>query len=223
MSAEEARELEREIDEAIRQGALIAGKMGTGGDRDFADLLEPQVNWREALREFITSTCAGRDYSTWKKPNRRYISHNVYMPSGVSEQVGDLVLAIDTSGSTFAPGVLPAFLSEAKAICDTVKPERVHIIYWDTKVCGVETYTHEQQASMIHSTRPKGGGGTTVEVVPAYLAENNIKPQAVVVLTDGYLGGSWGQWSSPVLWCVIDNKSAAPDCGKVIHIKTEQF
>jgi len=63
MTADEARELAREIDEAIRQGALIAGKMGTGGDRDFADLLEPQVNWREALREFINATCSGNDYS----------------------------------------------------------------------------------------------------------------------------------------------------------------
>lgn len=224
MTDEEVRDLARKIDEAIRSGALIAGKMGTGGDRDFAALLEPQVNWREALAEFIKSTCSGRDYSTWKKPNRRYIGSNIYLPSGVTEQVGDLVLGIDTSGSTFAPGVLPAFLSEAKAICDMVKPERVHILYWDNTICGAETYERDQLDGMINSTRPKGGGGTTVGVVPDYLNKHNIKPQAIVILTDGHLGGDWGTgWNAPVLWCVIDNKSAVPDMGKVIHIKTGDF
>ena len=41
----EQRDLERDIDEAIRQGALMAGKLGTGAERDFSDLLKPQVNW----------------------------------------------------------------------------------------------------------------------------------------------------------------------------------
>lgn len=223
MTAEEQRELEREIDEAVRQGALIAGKLGTGGDREFGDLLEAQVNWREVLREFITATCTGHDFSTWRKPNRRYVGHGIYMPSGISEQVRDLVIAPDTSGSTFAPGVLPAFLSEAKAICDMVKPERVHIIYWDTKVCRAEVYQRSELDNMINSTKPKGGGGTMVECVSEYMQANNIKPQAVIVLTDGYLGGSWGQWSSPVLWCVIDNKSANPSVGKVVHIKAQEF
>ncbi len=220
MTAQEKTELAREIDEAIRQGALMAGKTGSGGDREFGELLEAQIDWREALREFINSTCAGNDYSTWKKPNRRYIGANIYMPSGVTEKVGEIVIAPDTSGSTFAPGVLPAFLSEAKAICDTVKPERAHIIYWDTKVCQAEVYEHDELDKMIQSTKPKGGGGTTVEVVPAYLKDKNIKPQAVIVLTDGYLGGSWGQWDCPVLWCVIDNKSALPDCGATVHINS---
>lgn len=223
MTADEARELAREIDEAIRQGALIAGKLGTGGDREFGELLQPQVDWREVLREFITSTCAGNDYSTWKKPNRRYVGHNIYMPSGISERVGDLVIAPDTSGSTFAPGVLPAFLSEAQAICTTVKPEKAHIIYWDTSVCGHEVYEQNELENMINSTKPKGGGGTTVSCVNEFMTKEGIKPQAVIILTDGYLGSDWGSWTCPVLWCVIDNASCVPPNGKVVHIKTSEF
>lgn len=223
MTAEEKRELAREVDEAIRQGALIAGKMGTGGDREFGELLEPQIDWREVLRDFITTTCTGHDYSTWKRPNRRFVAGGHYLPSGISEQVGEIVIAPDTSGSTFAPGVLPAFLSEAQAICNTVKPEKAHIIYWDTKVCGHEVYERNELDDMINSTKPKGGGGTTVSCVGEFMAEKRIKPQAVVVLTDGYLGGDWGVWDCPVLWCVIDNKSAVPPNGKVVHIKTSEF
>ena len=51
------------------------------------------------------------------------------------------------------------------------------------------------------------------------MTEHSIKPQAVVVLTDGYLGGAWGQWHFPVLWCIQGNKGALADCGKTIHIE----
>jgi predicted metal-dependent peptidase len=223
MTEEEKTELAREIDEAIRQGALMAGKMGSGGNRDFDDLLQPQVDWREALREFIKTTCTGKDYSTWKRPNRRYIGAGIYMPSGITESVGEIAILIDTSGSTYAPGVLPAFMSEAKAVCDLVKPERVHIIYWDTTVCQAEVYEQADLDKMIGSTQPKGGGGTHVPCAIDYMAKNNIRPQAAVVLTDGHLGGVWGSWSCPVLWCVIDNKSATAPVGTTVHIQTHNM
>jgi hypothetical protein len=64
LTDDEKRELARDIDEAIRQGAMVAGKVGDGSERDrFGELLEPQINWREVLREFIQNTCAGSDYS----------------------------------------------------------------------------------------------------------------------------------------------------------------
>jgi predicted metal-dependent peptidase len=218
MTTEETETLAREIDEALRQGALAAGKMGSGGDRSFDELLQPQVDWRAALRDFITSTCAGKDYSTWKKPNRRFIGAGIYMPSGISEQVEDLVIAPDMSGSTFAPGVLPAFMAEVKAICETVRFKRVHVLYWDTAICGAETYELHELDNMINMTKPTGGGGTEVECVGDYMREHNITPQAVIVLTDGYLGGSWGTWTCPVLWAVIDNARTYAPNGTTVHI-----
>jgi len=222
MSADEQRELAKDIDEAIRQGAMIAGKMGSGGDRDLAELLEPQINWREVLREFITSTCSGSDYSTWQRPNRRYVSAGVYMPSGISEQVGELVIAIDTSGS-IGQNELGHFLSEVKSICEVVKPDKVRLLYWDTKICQDEKYEMHEIDELVKSTKPKGGGGTTVECVPEHMTKEGIKPQACIVLTDGFLGGSWGKWSCPVLWCIIDNKSATADVGKTVHIKRREL
>ena len=79
MTADEQRDLAREIDEAVRQGALVAGKMGSGGDRSLEELLEPQVDWREVLREFVQTTCTGSDYSTYRRPNRRYLSSGMYI------------------------------------------------------------------------------------------------------------------------------------------------
>ena len=218
LSPDEQRELAREIDEAIRQGALVAGKTGSGGDRDLVELLKPQVDWREVLRDFITSTCAGSDYSTWRKPNRRYIGAGIYMPSGISEKVGELVVAIDTSGS-IGQRELSVFLSEVKGICDTVHPEAIRLLYWDTEVCADERYEGDEVEDLAQSTKPQGGGGTDVRCVTEYIAQKQVKAQACIVLTDGYLYGGWGQWNMPVLWTIMDNDNAKPDCGKTVHVK----
>jgi predicted metal-dependent peptidase len=220
MTPQEKQELERAIDEAVRQGALIAGKMGSGGARMLDDVLQSRVDWREALREFVSTTCSGNDYSTWRRPNRRFISSNIYLPSGISETVGELVIAIDTSGS-IGGRQLSQFLGEVCAIAKAVRPQAVRLLYWDTRVCRDEYYMQDQLDDIVKSTKPAGGGGTSVNCVPKYLHEKQIKPQAVIVLTDGYLGGSWGTWHAPVLWCVLNNKSACPDTGKVVHIDSQ--
>jgi predicted metal-dependent peptidase len=222
LTADEKRELARDLDEAIRQGALVAGKMGSGGDRDLEELLQPQVNWREALREFIQDTCAGKDYSTYRKPNRRYLSAGIYMPSGVTEQVGELILAIDTSGS-IGNHELSAFLSEVKSICDTVHPDGIRLLYWDTRICRDEKYDSQDLDELVKSTKPKGGGGTDVTCVTDYIREHNINAQACIVLTDGYLFGGWGQWTMPVLWTILDNDGAKPDVGKTVNIKSRDM
>tara|TARA_R100001377_G_scaffold7692_1_gene4042 strand:+ start:1930 stop:3222 length:1293 start_codon:yes stop_codon:yes gene_type:complete len=219
MTPDEERDLARDIDEAIRQGAMSAGKMGANSARSLQELLQPQVDWREVLREFINATCSGRDYSTWARPNRRYLSQGVYMPTGISQQVGELVLAIDTSGSV-GQLELTVMLTEVKAVCDTVKPDRVRILYWGHEVVGDEVYENNELDKLVQSTKPRGGGGTDVRCVTHYIKEKNINPQATIVLTDGYLGGGWGEWTCPVLWAVLDNKRAVPDTGKTVHIKS---
>mgnify|MGYP003646968350 CR=1 FL=1 len=210
-------DLEREVDEAIRQGALVAGKLGSGGARTLEDLLRPEIDWREVLREFIQSVCAGNDFSTWSRPNRRFVSAGVYMPSGITERVEDLVITMDTSAS-IRQRELTAFLSEVVEIARMVRPERVRLLYWDTEVVRDELYTGAEIDSIARSTKPAGGGGTDVLCVTRYMEENDIKPQAVITFTDGYIYRGWGEWSCPVLWAIYDNNQAKPDCGKVVHI-----
>jgi predicted metal-dependent peptidase len=225
MSDEEQQQLAEDIDEAVRQGALTAGKLGTGGNRAIDSLLQPEVDWKEVLREFVTTTCVGSDYSTYSRPNRRYASSDTYMPSGVSQQVDELVVAIDTSGSIGQPE-LTKFLSEIQGVVANVNPRAVRVLYWDTKVCADEMYENETStntggmplSSLTSSTKPAGGGGTDVRCVNTYMQDNQITAQAVIVLTDGHLGGDWGSWSAPVLWCILSHKSAMPTVGEAIHI-----
>ena len=222
MDAEEQRELEREIDEAVRQGSIIAGKTGSGGNRDIEGLLEPKINWRDALREFIQETCAGSDYSTYRRPNRRYLQSGEYRPSGVSEKVKCIAEHNDMSGSIGAREQ-QVMISELVGICKTVHPDELHVSYWDTKVCGYEKYVREEIDHVAERTNPVGGGGTDVRCVPEYLKEHDIHPQASIVFTDGYLYGGWGTWDHPVLWVILDNKSAKPDVGKAIYVSTEDM
>jgi len=219
LSDAEQRDLARDIDEAVRQGALIAGKLGSGADRSITDLLKPQVDWREVMREFITTTCAGNDYSTWKRPNRRYMTSGVYMPSGISESVEGIVVAGDMSGS-IGEAEQAVILTEAKSCFDAVQPSWVRMLYWDTEVCSDEVYEQHELDDFIKSTKPVGGGGTNVECVPAHMTKHGIKAQAAIVITDGYLGGSWGTWDCPVLWVILDNDNAKPDVGTAIHVKS---
>jgi predicted metal-dependent peptidase len=222
MSDDEVRELKRQLDESLRQGSIVAGKIGSGGNRTFDSLLKTTKPWGEILREFVVSICAGKDYTSWNRLNRRWLAHDIYMPSGVSERIGEIVIAPDMSGS-INNRQLQRIMSELVAIAETVHPEAVRILYWDTEVCGDERYERHELDRIVHTTKPKGGGGTLVECVPAYMAKHGIKPQCTIVFTDGYVGGSWGVWPCPVLWVIVNNPDCHPPHGKVVHVSSGEF
>jgi predicted metal-dependent peptidase len=204
-SGDPAQDAERanEIQRAIRQGEIIRRKMAGKGagneDGAFGDLLQPKIDWKKVLRDFITETCAGRDESSWRKPNRRFLSYDVYMPSMIGTTMTELVIGFDTSGSIFGGHEMTVFASEIKTIIEDIKPTKVHVIYWDTEVAGHQTFEEGQFA--IQDLKPKGGGGTDGSVLFTYLKDNNINPQAIVQFTDGYVG-DWGKTDVPTLWAV---------------------
>jgi predicted metal-dependent peptidase len=222
--SEEAQEkLGREIDVIMRRSLEEAKKLGLGkGDTPLAvtDLLRPQVDWRAALREFVQEVCAGDDESSWRKLNRRFVSMGIALPTMTSETVGEIVIGADLSGSMWGgnPSPTTILLTEIVSLTKTVKPDATHLLYWDTRVAGAEKYARHELDGLLASTRPKGGGGTNPQCVPDYLKEHKIKPQCVIMLTDGHVP-NWGKgWDAPVLWIVIGNKGATPNNGRVLHI-----
>jgi predicted metal-dependent peptidase len=222
MDAEEAKALEQEIIQALRQGAIAAGKLGHDVDRSITDMLHPPVDWREALREFITDSCAGNEYSTYRRPHRRYLAANLYMPSGASDKVGRILCAGDMSGS-IGQREQSLILGAIADMADTVKPDGLDMLYWHTEVSRHEAYEAEDVSKFAASTKPSGTGGTDVRCVPAYIKEHGLKPQCAIVITDGYLYHGWGEWPCPVLWVIFDNAGAAPDVGSVVHINTKHM
>lgn len=198
-----------EIARAVRQGELLRRKLaGKGaGDKDgvFGDLLAPKVDWRKALREFVQENCAGRDESSWRRPNRRFLADDIYMPSMIGVTLNELVVGFDTSGSVFGGDEMTRFVSELKVIIEQVAPAKTHVIYWDTQVVGHQTFEGSQFA--VQDLKVKGGGGTDGSVLFDYLREKRMNPQAIVQFTDGYVG-SWGRSDWPTMWAVTTNEQA---------------
>lgn len=213
MTPEEKQALAQEIDAAIRQG--FCNTPASGRSRMINELMEPKVDWREQTRDFVLTLCAGSDYGSWRRPNRRFIGAGHYLPSGVSERVGELLVGIDTSGS-IDQQALSEFLAELAGIVRDAKPERIRLLYWGDSVVADEVYEADAMTTLISSTKPADGGGTDPQCVARYIAEHSLSPQAIVMLTDGYVPG-WGTWSHPVLWCIKGNRNAQPSNGKVVH------
>ena len=222
MGEEESREASEEIERALRQGAILAGKMKGNISREMEDLLTPKVDWKEALRDFVKSTTQGKDQSTWKRLHKRYIGMDIIMPSSYDEKVGAILVGVDTSGS-IGGEELAQFLGEVKSICDEVSPEQIDLLYWDTHVASHEVYKGAELCGLTESTKPKGGGGTDPDCVPKYMNKENLKPECVIMLTDGYLNSDKNKWqiTAPVLWCVKGNRSFNSNevVGKVVHVE----
>jgi predicted metal-dependent peptidase len=129
-----------------------------------------------------------------------------------------VAVGVDTSGS-IGVKALNTFLSEIKAVCDEVRPSHVDLIYWDSRVAGHETYEGSELEGLVSSTKPMGGGGTEPACVERYIEKEQLRPECVIMLTDGYVpnwGGGWG--GVPVLWVVAGNPGAMATVGKTIHI-----
>mgnify|MGYP003114848382 CR=1 FL=1 len=215
MTEDERNEALEKIDSAVREGAVLAGKTGGNLNESLQELLEPKVDWVKCMAAFAREQCAGDDDSTYAKPNRRWLSSGIIMPSSISETIPELCVSMDTSGSCWP--FLPYFLGELKSMCTMLKPHVLHVMFWDTNVV-YEKYVHNQLDDL-EIKEAYGGGGTDVNCVTAYMKEHNINPTATIILTDGYLSDGWGEWACPTFWLLVNNKKDRPPFGKYVHVE----
>lgn len=221
---EEQDALQKEIESALRRGEAEAKRCGAGkGDipAEIGQLLRPQIDWRTALREFINAHCAAKDDSTYRRLNRRFHALDLIMPTTYGESLGHIVVGADLSGSTWMddPSPMQKILSEFVGITRMVNPEHVDLLYWDGEVTGHEEYKRGDYESILQSMRPKGGGGTDPRCVERYLHENKIKPDCIVMLTDGEVFNQWGSnWPAPILWVIVGNPKIDAAIGKTVHM-----
>jgi predicted metal-dependent peptidase len=216
MTDEEAKEMSGKIDKALREGGILAGRMGAKIPRVIGDMLEPKVDWREVLREFVSSATKGNDEYTWRKFNKRQMANDIYLPSMENESIGELVVAIDTSGS-IGSVELTEFASELASICSVSTPSKVRVLWWDTEVHGEQVFLPEHYDNIKDLLKPQGGGGTMVSCVSEYLNKQRVEAEAVIVFTDGYLESeiTWNL-KCPTLWLVTQNNNFVAPSGKVV-------
>ena len=205
---------------ATQQAALVAknaGKLPGDLDRMVADTLKPQVPWREQLWGYLNKTRPGR--ISWNRPNRRLLNIATMdgrlipmsLPSRTVEPTGEIVIAVDTSGSV-SEEELMHFSAEISEIHRTIQPEKTTILYIDSTIADpVEEFGPLDDCQLSH----RGGGGTAFEPAFQWLRESNSEPDAFLYLTDGYAHFPEEYTECPCIW-VITNHDVVPPWGEHI-------
>jgi len=193
------------------QAAKVAGKLPGGMERLVSEIIAPVMDWREALRAFVT---ASREDYTWSRPNRRHIWRGVYLPGVHSEALRDVVVAVDTSGS-IDPETLAAFSAELTGILEDFQGSSLRVVYCDAQIQGTQEHTSDNLPVTLEA---KGGGGTDFSPVFDWVEEENLTPPCLVYLTD--LEGRFPAETPPypVLWVVWGGSETPPPFGDALPL-----
>jgi len=212
MSAEERERVRQEVKQAIinaAQGAE-AGTMPKGVERLIKQHTNPQMPWRELLQTNLTSAIR-TDYS-WMRPSRRGWHMDAVMPGMTPGEEIDVTIALDMSGS-ISNKQAQAFLSEIAGMMDSFDGYKVHVFCFDTDTYNPQEFTSENMDT-IDNYEPVGGGGTDFDVIFTYLKESAIVPKRLIVFTDGYPFGSWGDPDyCDTTWIIHGDKDPNPPFG----------
>jgi predicted metal-dependent peptidase len=212
ISNEERQKIRDEIKEAMLAAAQAsdAGSIPLGVKRLISDLTDPKMNWRELLRMQLESTIKS-DY-TWMRPSRRGWDMDAVLPGMNRTDAIDIAVYIDMSGSiSEAQG--KDFLSEVKGIMESFESYKIHIACFDTEVYNLQQYNSDN-LDTIDDYELAGGGGTDFDCIFKHLKDEQIEPKRLVVFTDGYPCGSWGDPNyCDTVWIIHGDKNPNPPFG----------
>jgi predicted metal-dependent peptidase len=210
-----------EIKEAMLAAAAASGDAGNlpgGVKRLIQELTEPKMNWRELLRMQLESTIKS-DY-TWMRASRKGWHMDAVMPGMKLDPMIDIAVAIDTSGS-IGEAMLKDFLSEIQGIMDSFPAYKIHVFCFDTEVHNPAQYNSDNLDS-ITEYEPGGGGGTDFTAIYDYLKAEEIEPKRLVVFTDGYPFGSWGDENyTDTVWILHGTTTIEPPWGQYAYYEEE--
>jgi predicted metal-dependent peptidase len=221
LSAEERQKIKDEIKEAVLAAAAAsdgAGNLPAGVKRLIQDMTAPKLNWREMLRMQLESTIKS-DF-TWMRASRRGWHMDAVMPGMKNDELIDIAIGIDASGS-IDERMLRDFLAETQGIMDQFQSYKIHIFTFDTRVYNPQQYNSDN-LDTICDYEVKGGGGTDFDAIFNYLKEEQIEPKRLVVFTDGYPFGSWGDENyADTVWIIHGNTTVVPPWGQYAYYEKE--
>lgn len=205
---------ESALKQLVAQAFIIAqkqGKLPAALQKIITETLQPKVNWKETLARFITETTKN-DY-TWKKPASRYQHMKLYLPALETEEVGKIILIIDTSGS-INKKIMNQLVAEVNDIATAFNTSLL-LLYVDTKVQGVQHIDPDGPLQLC----PIGGGGTDFRPGFSYIEKNELNPKTIVYLTDGRCSNFPKAPDYPVLWAQYGKADFKPPFGEITRIQ----
>ena len=212
MSPEERERVRQEVKQAIINAAQSAeaGTLPKGVERLVRQHTNPVMPWRELIQTNLTSAIRS-DYS-WMRPSRRGWHMDAIMPGMTPGEEIDVVVSLDMSGS-ISNSQAQAFLGEIGGMMDSFDGYKVHVFCFDTDTYNPKDFSSENM-DRIEEYEPMGGGGTDFDCIFKYLKDNAIDPKRLIVFTDGYPCGSWGDANyCDTTWIIHGDKDPHPPFG----------
>lgn len=189
------------------QAAKMMGQLSANMARLVESVLTPKVDWRDVLRRFLSK--ARSDERSFARFNRRFVSQGMYLPSVSGETMGELLFAVDCSGS-IDQDTINQFAAEIQSSKDECNPLAIHVVYFDSEVSHYDKFTRDEDVKI----EPHGGGGTAFSPIFKFIADNNVEPVACIVLTDLCCTDFGDEPDYPVLW--VSNHSDQAPWGEVV-------
>lgn len=181
--------------------------------RYMKNLHKPKINWRVVLKRFLLETDKS-DYS-WRRPNKRHLYANRYMPSLYDNSLSKITFAIDVSMS-ITDEMFNQFIMEVKNVFKQMKPKQIELIQFHHNLASVHQIKSLSHFDTISFTET---GGTDMCPVMGYM--KNSCSKALVIITDGYFADNYPKISIPTLWCVFNNSEFRPNFGQSICFNLE--
>jgi hypothetical protein len=205
---------------ATQQAAKIAkscGKLPGELLRLVDDILEPVIDWKEALRQFVDRV-SRNDYS-WRRPNSRYMAQGVILPTLYNQELPPMIGAIDLSGSVSQEEANQE-LTEFDDILNQY-PTDLTILPFNTQVktADIKTFTREDRPLRMEV---KAGGGTAYSPIFKWINENMSDPPCcVIILTDMECQDFGPEPEYPVFWINTGKRCKQPPFGEMIRFKND--
>ena len=175
----------------------------------------PELPWTVILANYM-DVYAKDDYS-WGRPNKRYMPE-FYLPIMRSVHMGQVTIGMDVSGST-SGRILGIQFAEVKYIFETLQPELLHLMTFDTDVHLDEIY---RVGDDLDEVEIQGGGGTNV--VPLLDSIQKETPMLALIFTDGYFSmPNMDDIETDIIWIITGNPSSDPPKGIVIHFNDGEY
>jgi len=201
----------RERFAAALQRAEAHGSLPADFSQCFDVLRKAQTPWQQVLRQFVQHRHGGS--RSWQRLSRRHYARGLYLP-GMQNQQLDIVVALDTSGST--RGQLPQLLAELRHLLGSFDRLRLRLIQCDTRIIRQDTL-QETDLGQLQSYEVHGMGGTDLRPVFADAALSEA-PDCLLYFTDGCGPAPEVAPAYPVLWVLCANARRPADWGQVLHL-----
>jgi len=178
-------------------------------------IINPKLPWNVIFQNYMQNF-AKDDYS-WHKPNKRFQPDH-YLPTAHSETVCNIAAAVDCSGSV-SDKEFNHFINEIATIQETLKPDKITVIDFDTKIHKIQDIT--EGSDIFTELKFTGRGGTSVKEIFAWAKDNN--PEVLIVFTDGdfYQPGKEAFPECPIIWLIHGKYKFEPIVGEVIQYEID--